>query len=145
MTAALKIEIISLQDNLPQAPQIVKAGMKAALEDAGKRMAEAIKQKIQSNVPPPLAEETVRRKGSDRTLIDTGAMLSQVSSKVISDTEVQVGVFGDRADVAMYQEFGTSTIPERSFIRSSFEGTQAELSNMIAEKLNAELMRLAIK
>ncbi len=141
----IKIEIVSKENNLPQVPDALEQGIKVALENIGQQLVEAIKAKIMSNVPPPLAEATARRKGSDQTLIDTGAMLNQVSSEVVSDTEVNVGVIGDRAEVAMYQEFGTRTIPERSFIRSSLEENTGEIDNTAKEGINSELRKVIIE
>lgn len=37
-----------------------------------------IRLRILSNIPPPLAPETIRRKGSSKSLIDTGALLNSV-------------------------------------------------------------------
>jgi HK97 gp10 family phage protein len=141
----IKITVVKSENNLPELPKAIKAGSKIALEEAGKHIVELIKQKIMSNVPPPLAEATIKRKGSDRTLIDTGAMLSQVSSEVVSDTEVKAGVIGDRADIAKFQEFGTSTIPERSFIRSSLEEGKGEIDTILKEKLDAEIQKIMVK
>jgi hypothetical protein len=42
-----------------------------------------IKLKISDNIPPPNAESTKKQKGSDRTLIDTGAMRNAVTYKIV--------------------------------------------------------------
>jgi hypothetical protein len=46
------------------------------------QMVNDIKEKIDSNVPPPLSEATKKRKGSSRTLIDTGIMRASITYKV---------------------------------------------------------------
>lgn len=45
----------------------------------GEQMVNDIKEKIDSNIPPPLSEATIRRKGSSRTLIDTGIMRASIT------------------------------------------------------------------
>ena len=55
--------------------------------------------------------------------------------KKLQDLEVQVGFQGDQkyedgtsiAEVAVYNEFGSSDTPERPFMRQSFENHEAEL------------------
>lgn len=44
----------------------------------GEFLTSKIKGKIRSNVPPPLKAATVRRKGSDRTLVDRGQLINSV-------------------------------------------------------------------
>ena len=41
-----------------------------------------IKKKISSNIQPPNAKSTIKRKGSSRTLIDTGAMRNAVTYEI---------------------------------------------------------------
>lgn len=48
----------------------------------GEQVVNDIKEKISSNVPPPLSEATIRRKGSSKTLIDTGIMKTSITYKV---------------------------------------------------------------
>lgn len=50
-----------------------------ALGILGAQLAADIKAKITSNIPPPNAPSTVAAKGSDHTLIDTGAMRAAVT------------------------------------------------------------------
>ncbi len=49
------------------------------------------------------------------------------SMKEVTGPHVKVGVFGGESTKAAAHEFGTSTIPERSFIRSTFENHRPEL------------------
>lgn len=44
-----------------------------------------IQEAISSNIPPPNAESTIKRKGSSKTLIDTGTLRSSVQSQVIKE------------------------------------------------------------
>lgn len=49
-----------------------------ALEHMGLLTERQIRTTVRSNVPPPLKFETIRRKGSDKTLIDTGTMVNSI-------------------------------------------------------------------
>lgn len=63
----------------------IKAGKTtsaSALKKVGDRHARQIKLKIKSNIPPPNAPLTIKLKNSDRTLIDTRAMLNSVRAEV---------------------------------------------------------------
>ena len=61
---------------------------------------------------------------------------------------VRVGVMGDAGDekgvslaeIAAYHEFGTSTIPERSFLRATFYGHAAEGLRVMCEKLSKAII-----
>ena len=61
---------------------------------------------------------------------------------------VRVGVMGDAGDengvslaeIAAFHEFGTSTIPERSFLRSTFYGHAAEGLRLMCEKLSKAII-----
>ena len=60
--------------------------IKKALGEMGQKIVLLIQKKIRSNVPPPLADSTKKRKQRENkppvTLIDTGLMLAQVTYKV---------------------------------------------------------------
>jgi hypothetical protein len=53
-----------------------------ALEYLGLQMAEELKESIQARVYAPLAASTVKAKGHDQTLIDTGSMWNAVDHTV---------------------------------------------------------------
>lgn len=48
-----------------------------------------VQKKIASNVPPPLQPETIRKKGSTRTLIDTGQMRQAITYTVKLNTPIK--------------------------------------------------------
>lgn len=56
-----------------------------ALEKMGVIIKSDIQAKITSNIPPPNSPATIARKGSDRTLIDTGQLLNSVTQKIVED------------------------------------------------------------
>jgi len=97
-------------------------------ENLGMQIENAIRLKILSNIPPPLKESTVKRKGSSVTLIDTGQMLASVSHQVNDSNPelitVSSGIFEDSvAEYAVSHEYGRedANIPMRSFIRSTYD------------------------
>jgi hypothetical protein len=56
----------------------------AALELVGQRAVADVQKKIRSNIPPPLAQATIDRKGSSVALIDTGRFVQSISYEVVS-------------------------------------------------------------
>jgi len=54
-----------------------------ALGIVGEFLVTAFKNKIQDGVPPPLKTKTVKRKGSDHTLIDTGQLRDSLDYEVV--------------------------------------------------------------
>ena len=52
------------------------------INSVGVQIVNDIKEKIDSNIPPALSEATIRRKGSSRTLIDTGIMRASITYKI---------------------------------------------------------------
>jgi hypothetical protein len=52
-----------------------------AIAAIGEWMVGRIKRLIDSNIPPALSEKTIKRKGSSRSLIDTGAMKNSIQHK----------------------------------------------------------------
>ena len=61
-----------------------KVSVDRMLDLVGSWAANAVKAKIRSNIPPPLALATIRRKGSSTALIDTGRMLNAVTWKIVA-------------------------------------------------------------
>jgi len=105
------------------------------LDVAGVFLEGRMVQKIETGLKPPLKAATIRRKGSDVPLFDTGELLSQISHETNGDS-VDVGVFGSRAKIARHHEFGAPAagIPERSFIRSAFRESQRQIRKILSGK-----------
>lgn len=96
------------------------------VDELGIDLENAIRTKILSGVPPPNALSTIKSKKSSHTLIDTGTMLDSIKHVIEVTNEsvlVTAGILdeGDVAEYACYNEYGTGDIPERSFIRSTFD------------------------
>ena len=58
----------------------------AALGAVGEQAVGLIKQRIASHIPPPLAAETIARKGTDVPLIEHGTLISSITWKLWSRT-----------------------------------------------------------
>lgn len=111
---------------------IKNLGLKLAL--SGEFLASKMVEEIQSGIPPALAQSTIDAKGSSTPLIDTGQMMGDITSKVTGINVVEVGVFGEAAERAAYHEFGTRTIPERSFMRSALDKNRNGIIQILSEK-----------
>ena len=62
----------------------IRENPKMIMDRIGLLMTAAIQKKIRSNIPPPNAPSTRKRKrGKDKTLIDTGRMLRAVTHEII--------------------------------------------------------------
>ncbi len=118
-------KVTIVKNNLPLAANAIEQGLKEGLKKVAMTLERAIKLKITSNIPPPLAPETIARKGSSVALIDTGLLRSQIAADYghIEEKKVVIGVLGSRAGIGAIHEFGAprAGIPERSFLRSSLE------------------------
>ena len=69
----------------------------------------------------------------DRGLDD---IISRLSQRGIHGATVEI-TFGDRSSVAAFNEFGTSRIPARPFIRTTFEQNQARYFRSMAQRLGS--------
>lgn len=57
--------------------------LKQIAANIGLMMQTDIQESIDSNIPPPNAESTIKKKGSTKTLIDTGTLRNSVQYEVI--------------------------------------------------------------
>ena len=75
--------------------------------------------------------------GSDVPLFDTGELLSQIIHTMEDESTVEVGVFGSRATIAKYHEFGAprANIPERSFMRTAFVENEQKIKKIIKDEM----------
>ena len=132
----------------------------------GMELENRIRLKILSNIPPPNAPSTIEKKGSSHTLIDSGIMLGSVSHQVTGSENLITVTSGilDDGEIAMYaasNEYGIQRtiiaknkdnesemhqgmtlfiIPERSFIRSTFDEC---FDSELMEKFSDNLQDLA--
>jgi hypothetical protein len=73
-------EIDHIIEKVLKAPE---ASIKDAVEKLGERMVSDIRAKIESNIPPPNSKETIKRKKSNKTLIDTGMLRNAIDYKYV--------------------------------------------------------------
>jgi hypothetical protein len=99
-------------------------------------------------IPPPNAPSTIAKKGSDHTLVDTSEMVSSgITWKIMASSDkvtAEVGVLDEEiAKRALANELGYGNIPERSFLRSTFDENNDQvlktLSNLILDHLENSL------
>jgi len=75
-------DIARLQRVVAQRVAMGEITEEQGLAQIGAKVAGWIKARIASNIPPPLAEKTVARKGSSVALVDTGQLRSGITSEV---------------------------------------------------------------
>lgn len=76
---------------------------------------------------PPLAESTLKKKGADTPLLETGKMRDSISHEVTGD-EARIG---SPEDTALWQELGTSKIPPRPFLQGAVQHKMPEVCEVI--------------
>lgn len=108
-----------------------------------------IKKGIRDQAPggkafPPLAEVTIRRKGSSKALIDTGFLLSSVTERILGDGSAFVGLLrgtankagGDLVNIGAVMEYGATieqangvviVIPPRPFLHPTMEKYRSQV------------------
>ena len=110
------------------------------MERAMQKIEAAIVQKILSGVPPPNAASTIKKKGSSKTLVDSGDMYKHVTYKVTGEgchLVGEVGIFVEAiALYAYWNEFGTRTgIPARPFLWPAFDATAPQAAEEMADDI----------
>lgn len=114
------------------------------MEEAATQLKDALVARIDSGVPPPNAPSTVKRKGHDHTLIDTGEYKNNIEIKVEPDS-FEVGVFDPEiAERAFINEHGTVSIPARPVFGPIADGPVGQrildgLEEKIADRFDLEL------
>jgi hypothetical protein len=123
------------------------ARLRAAIRTATIRNAtllvREIKKGIRDQAPggqafPPLAEVTIKRKGSSKALIDTGFLLAKITERILGDGSAFVGLLrgttnkagGDLVNIGAVMEYGATieqangvviVIPPRPFLHPTME------------------------
>lgn len=120
-------------------PDLVRRNMERATKRNGQDLRDEIKCTIRDTDPswPELKAETKKRKGSSKPLIDKGDLLASIKDWFINPflgfVGVKKGVKGregqDMVNIGAVHEFGSekANIPQRSFIRSTFERIKERL------------------
>jgi HK97 gp10 family phage protein len=79
----------------------------------------------------PLAESTLAKKSADTPLLETGEMRDSIEHTVHGN-EAEIGSNNDKA---LWQEYGTSRIPPRSFLGGALTHKEAEIVKMIGQDI----------
>lgn len=134
---------------------------KGPYEKALIKIENAIVKKIISNVPPPNAESTIKKKKSSKTLVDSGDMFGHVTHRIQDSDEGligEVGIFDEniskrafaneygvvwahrptpRADAENREEEESREwfIPPRPFMRPAFDETAPKAAEEMADDL----------
>jgi phage gpG-like protein len=160
------------RNNIPRLLNAFPKEKELILEVVGSFLEGKVKEKIEKGDPEwkPLHPFTIQRKKSDKPLYDTGAhILNRITHKVEGDI-VKVGVFGESALVAAVHEFGCKikvtekmrrflhtqglhlrkdteyiTIPQRSYLRKTFDEQKDEIERLIGEEVKAVVEKFVIK
>jgi hypothetical protein len=84
---------------------------------------------------PQLADSTLAKKGANTPLLETGEMRDSIEHKVSHD----VASIGSDNDKALWQEYGTSTIPPRSFLGGALIHKSDEVVEVIGQDIVATI------
>lgn len=73
--------------------------------------------------------------------VDRGwkSIVSQVKAVAAAKPRVKVGVFGSRAQIAQWNEFGTTKIPSRPFLRGTMEKNAGKYARFLVAQARAGL------
>lgn len=126
-----KYGLSELDDNLVD-------GLSNGIDKSARYLTNQIVRKVETNIPPPLQPETIRRKRSSMALYHKGELYSQIDAD-IEKLSAKVGVIGSKAPIAAHHEFGTGNIPERSFIRSTFNEEKGKVVKIIAGEIEKKI------
>ena len=132
-------------NKIPDLLESIPKEKKNILKLSGAFLEGKIKEKITEGDPSwaSLKPETIKRKGSSKPLIDTGKLRASITHKV-ENSKALVGVFGsEQALIAAVHEFGSpkKNIPERSFLRKTFDEQKEKIEKLIDAEIEKVLRR----
>jgi phage gpG-like protein len=115
------------------------ANMKLAKEATLAEIAILIRDKAKAKIGtyqsgwPELAESTVKRKGNDKPLLDTGALRDSIGATVFTDS----AYVGTNEMSGVYAELGTKSEPPRSFLLSSAVESKKDIGRIAKKNIHA--------
>jgi phage gpG-like protein len=136
----LNMSVDHKQKGINQLDDRLIDGLSNGIDKSADYLKNKMVQKVESNIQPALKTETIERKGSSVALFDTGEMYSQIDAD-IQRMSAKVGVIGSKAEIATHHEFGAPAagIPERSFIRSTFNEEKGKMEKIVAGEIKKEI------
>jgi len=139
---------IEKKGNLQKLLQEIEKAQSHAIKKAASYLEGKIKETITEGRGewPPLKPATIKRKGSSKPLIDTGKLRASITHKIDKNT-AKVGLFGEEALIGAVHEFGApkKNIPERSFMRTTFNEEKKKLQEIFNKELKASIKKSALK
>ena len=117
---------VKIRSNIPLLIENLNKGKQIGLKNAALLLEAKVVERIESNIPPPLAESTIRKKGSSLALVDKGELMGEVTHKFPDENSAQVGIWGEKAKIGAIHEYGAPAagIPERSFLRATINNSE---------------------
>lgn len=87
----------------------------------------------------PLSEETIRRKGHNQILVDTGAMRESIDAE--ADRSRKIARIGSNSEILPYHELGVpeNNLPARPVLRPGLEWASRHARETFATQLDAHL------
>jgi hypothetical protein len=123
--------------------------LKQPLENALNKLKNAAVAKVLSNIPPPNAPSTIKKKKSDHTLIDSGEMYGAIDTRIIESPGVldgEVGIFEDNLAFRAIMneqpedmEFPKTHVPARPFLRPSWDENIDQVTDEMADEIFKQL------
>jgi len=130
---------IELSSILKDAPNRMQPGAAMALEASAQMIEDEAKRVIGTYDYgwPSLQPETIKRKGADTPLLQSGEMRDSIEHQV--DTINMVAVVGSNDPKAKFHELGTVHIPARSFLAGAAMHKEPDVLKMMGEVTVATL------
>lgn len=138
MTITVEINTEDVIKSLRGKYKGIEQGLKNGIEKGAFHLEAKMVDKINSNIAPPLKEATIESKGSSLALVDTGELRLEISTQIEpGGLSAKIGVMGGRAEIAAVHEWGLPArgIPERSFMRSTWNEKKGKVEQIIAEEI----------
>lgn len=110
--------------------------MEEQLEDSSQDLVERTKERIYQQIDlAPLDEDTIRQKGNDTILIETGEMVESIDATPVSNGYV-ISATGERnQEILKYHEYGTVNMPSRPVIQPVYEEMKSKVQQDFVETL----------
>jgi len=122
---------------------------------------EAIRLVQEGAIPPPLQPQTIKRKGSSKTLIDEGWLLGALQEKTRISSEgdritAEFGIFDPEiAEYAIIHEYGSPPVgeeqlvggpnqrtPTRSFLRRAYDSKIDEAERILDKEVSGYIGKI---
>lgn len=134
-----------LAKKLVSLPSNIKRGKKEGLDRVGELTVNTVQGHIASQDLgwSPLANSTIKQKGNDTILVETGTLQDAITHNVVDDNTIFIGAKQgtkypsgeDINDVLKYHEFGTMKEPPRPLIRPSYNEVKPQAQKILKEEI----------